>query len=129
MPRRGATFDENCRSRPLIENEDDEENDFQRTSLNLFQPVFQVFDNILPVFQANRKADAARFDSFGFLKFWRQCRVGHRKGVFNQSLYLPQTHRQSDRIGMVGYVINEFLRRFVLTLSVFLQDKINNASR
>src|SRR2546429_8720011 len=89
-------------------------------NLDLFQPVFQVVDNILPVLQANGEPNATGFDSFGLLKFWRQRCMCHRRGVFNQSFYLPQAYRQSDRIRMVGDEVNEFFSRFIFVLSVFL---------
>ena len=53
---------------------------------HLFQGQFQVADDVVPIFQADRKADAFRVHSEGAFLLVGERRVGHREGVLDERL-------------------------------------------
>src|ERR1044072_2931215 len=65
----------------------------------------KVFDDVVPVFESDREADAARLHPAPPLHLFGQRRVRHRVRLLNECAQLPEADGERDGVGVVGDVV------------------------
>src|SRR5438045_2091952 len=88
----------------------------------------QVFDHVVPVFEADGEAYAARLHPAAALDLVGQGRVRHRVRLLDERAELAEADGERDGVGVVGDVINKAVGRVGRLLLVAFQDEVDHAS-
>src|ERR1041385_2843069 len=88
----------------------------------------QVFDDVVPVFEADREADAARLHAAPTLYLFGEHRVSHRVRLLDERAKLAEADGERDRVGVVGHVIYKAVGCLGRLFLIALEDEVEHAS-